>query len=94
MGCVRPCRTKLSTDSDYGCDVRVPQDSNNDFGFSLVHVVLMNHRLNAERFGCHSSQDKCFADWSFTKCCGNDFYGLRILVSHAQSDAAAAAAHN
>ena len=37
------------------------------------------------------SRDKIFADWPFTKFCGNNFRGLRILVSHAQSDAAAAA---
>ena len=59
------------------------------YPFSLSRSLLFNVQIPySARF---SRGDNHFADWPLTKFHGNDFCGLRILVSHAQSDAAAVA---
>ena len=51
------------------------------------HYYLMFRYHNSAKY----LRDNLFADWPFTKFHRNSFHGLRILVSHAQSDAAAGA---
>ena len=56
-------------------------------------AIIKIHQTNSFiPYSAKFSRDKIFADWPFTKFRGNNIRGLRILVSHAQSDAAAARA--